>query len=300
MSGSGPVAPKPRSGEGGFISDAAIARLRALDDHPDFGGTRYDIVEPIGRGGMGVVFRGRDRELDRDVAIKVTAWSTDADAERLRTEARTLAALEHPGIVPVHDVARLPDGRVYSVMMLVRGERLDVCASRLPLPDRLRLFDRICDTVSFAHSRGVVHGDLKPANIMVGAFGQVLVLDWGGGGTEGYMAPEQRDGAAGTRSDVYALGAILRDLAGTPAPGRARKPLTSIILRAMGSDPGERYASPGELAADVRRFLDGAAVSAHVEGPLEQAARLARTYRTPIVLVLTYLAVRMLLLFWRA
>ena len=282
-----------------FISDAAIGRLRALDDLPDFAGTRYDIVEPIGRGGTGVVFRGRDRELDREVAIKLTAWSTATDAERLRAEARTLAALEHPGIVPVHDVGRLPDGRVYSVMMLVRGDRLDVCASRLPLPDRLRLFDRICDTVSFAHSRGVVHGDLKPANIMVGAFGQVLVLDWGGGGTEGYMAPEQREGAAGTRSDVYALGAILRDLVGASGRERAHKPLTSIVLRAMGSDPGERYASPGALAADVRRFLDGAAVSAHAESPLEQLRRFARTYRTAIALVATYLVVRVLLLLWR-
>ena len=156
---------------------------------------------------MGIVFRGRDRELDRDVAIKVTAWSTAADADRLRAEARTLADLEHPGIVPVHDVGQLPDGRVFTVMMLVRGERLDAARRALPLPDRLRLFDRICDTVSFAHARGVIHRDLKPANIMIGEHGQVLVLDWGlardrasdpgvdagssGGGTEGYMAPEQ-------------------------------------------------------------------------------------------------------------
>src|SRR6188508_804412 len=156
----GPVPPKPRSGEGGFISDAAIDRLRALDDRPDFGATRYELGEEIGRGGMGIVFRGRDRELARDVAIKVTAWSTEADADRLRREARTLATLEHPGIVPVHDVGRLPDGRVYSVMMLVRGERLDASAARLPLNDRLRLFDRICDTISFAHARGVIHRDL--------------------------------------------------------------------------------------------------------------------------------------------
>jgi eukaryotic-like serine/threonine-protein kinase len=283
----------------GYISDAALDRLRALEDRPDFTGTRYAIADPIGRGGMGVVFRGRDRALDRDVAIKVTAWSTPADADRLRTEARTLAALEHPGIVPVHDVGQLPDGRVYSVMTLVRGERLDACAPRLPLPDRLRLFDRICDTVSFAHARGIVHGDLKPANVMIGAFGQVLVLDWGGGGTEGYMAPEQLAGAADARSDVYALGAILRDLIGPTNSPRPPKPLTSIVLRAMGSDPGLRYATPGELAADVRRFLDGAAVSAHLETALERLGRVARTYRTAIVLVLTYLAVRMLLLFWR-
>src|SRR5205085_3579491 len=161
------------------ISDAAIDRLRALGDRPDFGATRYELFEEIGRGGMGIVFRGRDRELERDVAIKVTAWSTESDADRLRREARTLATLEHPGIVPVHDVGRLPDGRVYSVMLLVRGERLDIRAAGLPLTDRLRLFDRICDTVSYAHARGVIHRDLKPANIMVGPFGQVLVLDWG-------------------------------------------------------------------------------------------------------------------------
>jgi serine/threonine protein kinase len=293
------VAPKPRRGDGEWLSDAAIERLRALDDRPDFGGTRYQIADTVGRGGMGVVFRGHDRELDRDVAIKVTTWSTAADADRLRAEARILAALEHPGIVPVHDVGRLPDGRVYSVMTLVRGERLDAWVARLGLPDRLRLFDRICDTVSFAHSRGVVHGDLKPANVMIGAFGQVLVLDWGGGGTEGYMAPEQAEGRPDARSDVYALGAILRDLIGPTNGSRAPKRLASIVLRAMGSDPGRRYATAGELAADVRRFLDGAAVSAHPENPLEQIARLARTYRTPIALVLTYLAVRILLLFWR-
>src|SRR5689334_9094711 len=172
------------------IGDAAIARLRALADRPDFGGTRYDLIEEIGRGGMGMVFRGRDRELDREVAIKVTTLSTAADAERLRAEARTLARLEHPGIVAVHDVGQLPDGRVFTVMMLVRGERLDVRASPLPLADRLRLFDRICDAVAFAHAHGIVHRDLKPANIMAGAHGQVLVLDWGGGGTEGYKAPE--------------------------------------------------------------------------------------------------------------
>jgi serine/threonine protein kinase len=290
------------------IPDAAIDRLRALEDRPDFSGTRYDLLEPIGRGGMGIVFRGRDRELDRDVAIKVTAWSTAADAERLRAEARVLARLEHPGIVPVHDVGQLADGRVFTVMMLVRGERLDARAPALALPDRLRLFDRICDTVSFAHARGLLHRDLKPANIMVGEHGQVLVLDWGlardgsasggaGGGTEGYMAPEQRTSAFDFRSDVFALGAILRDLAGADG-ARTPRPLDSIILRATAVDPAQRYPGPAALAADVRQFVDGGAVDAHRESPLEWTARQARTYRTPIGLVLAYLAMRGLLFFW--
>ena len=162
------------------MSDAAIERLRALDDRPDFSATRYDVLEEIGRGGMGIVFRGRDRELERDVAIKVTAWSTTADADRLRREARTLAALEHPGIVPVHDVGQLA-GRP-------RVRRDDAGPRRAPRRLRRAAAARttgcgcstaICDTVSFAHARGVIHRDLKPANIMIGPFGQVLVLDWG-------------------------------------------------------------------------------------------------------------------------
>lgn len=314
----------------GWISDDAIDRLRAIEDRPELGlpavaeeGSRYDLLEEIGRGGMGLVFRGHDRELDRDVAIKVTAWSTEADAERLRAEARTLARLEHPGIVPVHDVGRLADGRVFTVMMLVRGERLDARAAALPLADRLRLFDRICDTVAFAHTRGLLHRDLKPANIMIGEHGQVLVLDWGlaraerdagaepglagvgrgfsraGGGTEGYMAPEQSGGRSDARADVYALGAILRDLSdGACAGARSLRPLHSIVARAMRPDPAARYGTPTDLAAEVRRFVDGAAVDAHRESVLERAARLAHAYRTPIGLVLAYLAMRGLLLLW--
>jgi eukaryotic-like serine/threonine-protein kinase len=292
---------------GGFINDAAIARLRAVEDRPDFAGTRYELLEPIGRGGMGIVFRGRDRELDREVAIKVTAWSTAADADRLRAEARVLARLEHPGIVPVHDVGQLPDGRVFTVMMLVRGERLDARAASLPMLDRLRLFDRICETVAFAHARGLVHRDLKPANIMVGEHGQVLVLDWGlaraesetggvGGGTEGYMAPEQTSPAFDVRSDVYALGVILRDLATTGT--RVPRPLASIVARATATRADDRYDGPAALAADIRRFMDGAAVAAHRETPVEWTARQLRVYRAPLALVAAYLAMRALLLFW--
>jgi serine/threonine-protein kinase len=282
------------------LSDRAIARLRQLDDRPDFSATRYDLGDVIGRGGMGVVFCARDRDLARDVAIKVTPWQTDSDAGWLRREAHTLASLEHAGIVPVHDVGRLADGRVFLVMGLVRGERLDAHARARPLFDRLRLFDRICDTVAFAHARGVIHRDLTPANIMVGTFGQIQILDWGlaggsePGGTDGYMAPEQQTAAFDARVDVYALGAILTVLT-ADAP---IAPLASIARRATSADPASRYASVADLAADVRRFADGQAVLAHREGAFERAARVARVYRTPIALVLTYLAVRLLLLLW--
>jgi serine/threonine protein kinase len=219
-----------------------------------------------------------------------------------------LAALDHPGIVPVHDAGRLPDGRAYYVMALVRGDRFDTRAERVTLADRLRLFDRVCDTVAFAHARGVIHRDLKPANIMVGPFSDVRVLDWGLArlgsdparpithiaGTEGYMAPEQARGLADERSDVYALGAILAGLAaGTPF-----RSLQAIVTRATADDPADRYPDVASLAADVRRFVDGRAVDAYREPALERLARFVRRYRTAIALVLAYLAMRIVLLLW--
>src|SRR5262249_3937250 len=136
----------------------------------------------VARGGMGVVYAAQDEMLERRVALKVLDVP-DPDgglASRLNREARVLARLEHPGIVPVHDVGTLADGRVFYTMKFVEGQRLDKhIQSVLSLPDRLRLFLRICDSVAFAHARGVLHRDLKPANVMIGAFGEVLVMDWG-------------------------------------------------------------------------------------------------------------------------
>ena len=131
---------------------------------------------------MGTVYTAQDKTLNRRVAIKVLDSSDPHGAleERLLREARVLAKLEHPGIVPVHDAGTLADGRVFYVMKFVEGSRVDQSvASVSSLPERLRLFLRICETVSFAHSRGILHRDLKPANVMVGAFGEVLVMDWG-------------------------------------------------------------------------------------------------------------------------
>jgi serine/threonine protein kinase len=119
---------------------------------------------------MGIVYLVHDSTLGRKVALKVL---NDPG------EARTLASLEHPGIVPVHEAGALPDGRTYYAMKLVEGTRLDAYRASAPsLADRLRIFLRVCEPVAFAHSRGVIHRDLKPENIIIGAFGEVLVLDW--------------------------------------------------------------------------------------------------------------------------
>jgi len=164
-----------------FLSDRALDRLRG-SSVPDLSGTRYELRELVARGGMGVVYAAEDAKLNRRVALKIldAAGASEELTARLIREARILAQLEHPGIVPVHDVGTLPDGRVFYTMKFVEGLRLDKYLEQITsLPQRLRLFLRICDAVAFAHARGVLHRDLKPANVMVGSFGEVLVMDWG-------------------------------------------------------------------------------------------------------------------------
>jgi serine/threonine protein kinase len=164
------------------LSDKALTRLRHGAELPDLSGTRYRLIEPVARGGMGVVYAAEDERLQRRVALKVLEVpGSEGDlANRLMREAQVLARLEHPGIVPVHDAGMLADGRVFYAMKFVEGRRLDQHLESLAsVPDRLQIFLRICDAVSFAHARGVLHRDLKPANVMVGPFGEVLVMDWG-------------------------------------------------------------------------------------------------------------------------
>jgi serine/threonine protein kinase len=293
------------------VGDAALEHLRALMTEGTSDTGRYQLQDLVGEGGMGEVYRARDTTLARDVAIKVqrppgqSGW-----AEQFRREARVIASLEHPGIVPVHDAGILPDGRAFYVMTLVRGQRLDTYLDAVPaLADRLRLFQRILEPIGFAHSRGVVHRDLKPSNIMVGPFGEVLVMDWGlalpagegevpgqVAGTAGFMAPEQARGApeAGDPAvDVFALGAILAWLV---PEAEAPRPLRAIAARAMAPRPADRYDGVGELGAEVARFLEGEPVAAYRESLWERLGRLAGRYRTALILVLAYLTMRLLLL----
>jgi serine/threonine-protein kinase len=318
------------------LPDETVRHLQQVLGEPSADEGRYAIGDILGQGGMGTVHLAHDRLLRRDVALKILRRDiTDADATtRLEREARILARLEHPGIVPVHDAGVLGDGRCFYVMKLVRGQRLEEAVRPLPTAEALRLFLRVCETVGFAHAQGVVHRDLKPSNIMVGAFGEVLVLDWGiarlvgdapGGagpsdenmaatldgpdtapgtvlGTPGFMAPEQAHGwthQVDARTDVWALGAILRTVADGTALGGVARPLRSICARACAVQPSDRYPSATALAADVTRFLDGDPVEAHRETLFERAGRLIRKYQTGIVLVLTYLVIRFLFLMAR-
>ena len=217
-----------------YLSDAKLGRLRRIVDLPDLSGTDYRPIERIAAGGMATVYLVEDRRLKRKVALKVLS-GTDADPElaaRLAQEARVVARLEHPSIVPIHDVGVLSDGRVFYVMKYVEGSTLEQYVQReVNLAERLRVYLRICEGIAFAHARGVIHRDLKPSNVMVGAFGEVLIMDWGiaklrgdrarptheDAGGEGRPVPDVREGdVVETRS-----GAVM----GTPgymAPEQAR------------------------------------------------------------------------------
>jgi len=285
-----------------WLDDARIRALTRSEPVPPLIHDRYRIAEPIGAGGMGLVYLADDTALGRRVAVKIidAADETGELAERLLSEARVLARLEHPGIVPVHDVGALPDGRVFYVMKFVDGQTLaDFAATEAPLAARLRAFARVCEAVAFAHSRGVVHRDLTPRNVMVGAFGETVVLDWGLagggsdaaiGGTRGFMAPEQAEGRAGdARSDVYALGAILQILL---EPGSAAAALNAVVRKAMATDPAHRYPTAAALGDDVLRFLEAAPVSAHRYTALETARRWLVRNRVIVSLVAAYVVMR--------
>ena len=147
----------------------------------------YEVLHEIARGGMGIVFKASDRELKREIAVKVLLERHQGEAtlvQRFVEEAQIAGQLQHPGITPVYALGEFPDQRPYFTMKLVKGETLSQLLAKRgnPQEDRqkfLKIFEQICHTLAYAHSRGVIHRDLKPSNIMVGAFAEVQVMDWG-------------------------------------------------------------------------------------------------------------------------
>ncbi|MCS6976399.1 MAG: serine/threonine-protein kinase, partial [Gemmatales bacterium] len=154
----------------------------------------YLLLDEIGRGGMGIVYRARDLRLERYVAIKILNTGREAAAERFRAEAKITGQLQHPGIPAVHELGELPDGRPFLAMKLVEGRTLaELLKEQFPSPDRqvggqinpanrgrlITIFEQICHAVGYAHAHRVIHRDLKPSNVMVGSHGEVQVMDWG-------------------------------------------------------------------------------------------------------------------------
>jgi serine/threonine protein kinase len=271
------------------LSDSVLQHLRQVVDLPDLAGTRYDLEAEIGRGGMGVVYAARDRDLDRRVALKVM------DAA-LSGEPRLIARLEHPAIVPVYETGALPDGRVFYAMKLVAGAGLDRHLATNPsLGERLRVIQRVAEALGFAHAQGVPHRDLKSQNVMVGAFGEVYVMDWGVEGVAGTPAFRAPEGALDARSDIYSLGALLKFVLPAVPPAA----LLAIAARAMSPDPADRYPSAADVLVEIARFQEGQAVQAYRESPWQTVRRYAERNSVLLWLLAAYVGVRFFLFFLR-
>jgi PAS domain S-box-containing protein len=273
----------------------ATSPIPPLAATPDTGG-RYHAHAEIARGAMGAVFRGRDTLFGRPVAIKLLLDEHLHRAElrwRFAEEVRITAALQHPSVVPVYDSGTCAAGRPFYVMRLVEGESLErlLAARADPGHDRsryLKVFEKVCEGVAFAHARGVIHRDIKPDNVMVGALGLVQLMDWGvakvlphspvGGptaepaadgsapekledlqtrfgrvlGTPAYMSPEQARGhhdRMDERTDVFALGGLLCNIL-TGAPPYAGADARSAYKQAAKADLADGFARLDASAAD--------------------------------------------------
>ena len=267
------------------------AILKVEGDH------EYEIARLVARGGMGVIYEARDRSCERFVAVKLMTGpgaGRKEDVGRFIQEAKITSQLEHPNIVPVHELGNDIGGLAYYTMKYVQGVTLTDVLNGLregkletiemfPLERLLTVFQKVCDAVAFAHSRGVVHCDLKPSNIMTGDYGEVIVLDWGLAqpanevvaplpsaemvdadklktdhsrvlGTPGFMAPEQaRPGSSpiDARTDIYALGAILYSILTLRSPVKGNN-LTEVLRKITGGDivPPAAYNQWESAAAD--------------------------------------------------
>ncbi len=275
----------------------------------------YEILEEIARGGMGVIYRARQRHSRRIVAVKrilsFHAGSHDALA-RFRREAESAANLDHPNILPIYDVGESDDGLPFFSMKYVGGGNLQKIGQSLQSEPRrcVELMQKVASAVEYAHGRGIFHRDLKPGNILIDDRGEPLVSDFGLAksldanndltktltaiGTPGFIAPEQATSANADltpAADVYGLGAILfylltgrppfvgdnalvvlRQAADTQAPKlRSIKPsldrdLETICARCLERDPKARYPSAGDLAADLKRWLENRPIAARPVG----------------------------------
>jgi serine/threonine-protein kinase len=257
---------------------------------------RNILFEEIGRGGMGRVLRGRDNDLRRELAVKVLLeqHSGDADVERrFIEEAQIGGQLQHPGVVPVYELGRFPDRRPFFTMKLVKGRTLAELLKERPDVGHdqarfLTIFEQVCQAVAYAHSKGVIHRDLKPGNVMVGAFGEVQVMDWGLAkvlarpnrgatttagepsvltaragaawdgrtgviGTPAFMPPEQARGeaeAVDERADVFGLGGILCAILTGKPPYIAAKH-EDVMRMASEGDVAEAFARLDGCGADA-------------------------------------------------
>lgn len=323
---------------------------------------KFDLQEEVGAGSFGCVYRARDRELGRIVAIKIPrsgAIGSSGDSDRFLREARSVAQLRHPLIVPIFEVGK-ENGFPYLVSEFIQGITLadHLTGSRIPLRESVALVAQIADALHYAHEKGVVHRDVKPSNIMLERNAADSSASWESSketlrysprlmdfglakrdagemtmtvegqilGTPAYMSPEQARGDAHSvdgRSDEYSLGVVLYQLLTgelpfqgnarmllhqvlneDPKPLRSRDPkipkdLETICLKAMAREPAARYATAGELAEDLRRFLRDEPILARPVRLSEKAWRTIRRHPavsalSAVVVVLLAVVIRVL------
>jgi serine/threonine protein kinase len=246
----------------------------------------YKVIDVLGRGGMGAVYKAVQTALDRLVAIKLLPLEISIDrdfADRFVREARTMAKLNHPNIVSVFDFGTTTEGHLFFVMEFVEGTTLHhlIKTTGLKPAQALDLIVNVCEALQYAHSEGVVHRDIKPANVLVDTKGRVKVADFGLArvdaptaeqwgqtmtgmvlGTPDYMAPEQKTGLrVDHRADIYSLGVMLYEMLcgqipqGIFAPPSQRvtvdERVDQVVIRAMQQEPDRRYANTGEMKSDV-------------------------------------------------
>jgi len=241
----------------------------------------YEIEALLGRGGMGAVYRARQRSLDRLVAIKLLPFELGVRedfAERFRREATALARLSHPHLVAVHDFGQADDGHYFMVMEYVDGSDLAARLRAGPLPhaEAVAVVRQVCDALEYAHAQGVVHRDIKPGNVLLDATGRVKVADFGLAqlagdaprtaltvtgallGTPEYVAPEQTQPAAvvDQRADIFSVGVMLYELLTGQLPRGVFRPLPEralnrVVTRALQSDPALRYPTVRALRAEL-------------------------------------------------
>jgi serine/threonine protein kinase/WD40 repeat protein len=253
----------------------------------------YEIVNKLGEGGMGVVYSAIQKTLDRKVAIKAIKAGKATSEESQRKffyEAQITSDLDHPNIVPIHEMGSDDDGTLFYSMKMVDGTPWEDAILTKTRDENIEILMKVCDAVAFAHSRNIIHRDLKPENVMLGAFGEVLVMDWGlavnldttqkfgMSGTPVYMAPEMAKhdlSKIGKASDIYILGGILFQIIVGKAPHKGKTvrecianaiqninidpgmedPLLDIANHAMATEPEDRYGSVTEFQDAIRQHL---------------------------------------------
>ena len=252
----------------------------------------YEVIEKVGNGGMGTVYKGRQVSLDRPVAVKVLSEKladVDEVLERFNRESLIIARLNHPNIIHVIDRGITPEGMPYFVMEYVEGTNLAqaVRGGDFDTNRKLDVIIQVCKALSYAHKNRVIHRDIKPANVLIDTEGNALVLDFGiakffgdGGyqtstdmvmGTIHYMSPEQQTDTSQvtTASDLYSLGVLMYELfTGAKPLGRFKRPreldpgipqaLEEVILRCLEPNPKDRFASANEISERLLKLLQGA------------------------------------------